>query len=596
MTDSKKAESNKLDSKKIAIEISSSTSDLAISDDEAAGVMAALRAYLQWQDEKKAAKPKQDSGSNWVKSGRPTTPSAMPSSWRNLTLSLTVFLSFAFTATGAGAQESYVQGSCKDARADDSSKASEAGEIGQDFRTQAISLAAAKTAPPFHIRVLVKEGERFDLDIPDGAAVYSVADGALVGNLPSATGFTASLNFKQGKQLALRGKGPSDRVLSTVENVVFTPSTAPAIKGELEKLLPLVEAAPQEMLTSSEGSLGKVKIDGSQGYIIVPPEGRQGNCLLGVGNRYYRGSILLKPTLKNGATQISAINLLPVEDYLLSVVPSEVPRSWPAEALKAQAVAARSYAYANLNKNQKLGFDVRDTVDDQVYLGVQSESEETNRACAETRGIVLKHNGKVISAFFHSTSGGTTEVSESVWGKPLPYLKSVYDYDDESPHFNWQREVKVPTLTNLLQQAGGPQSNGSGNISAPVSPLLSDGSSRGERVLALLVVSRYPGEAKRVKNLMVVGESRIRLLSGAEARKLFNLPSTQFSVYQNGDAFIFGGRGFGHGLGLSQWGAKALADRGYNAAQILSYYYKDVTIESLPGTSLLDGSRQESSI
>ncbi|MBX9940451.1 MAG: SpoIID/LytB domain-containing protein [Candidatus Obscuribacterales bacterium] len=592
MTDSKQANSENLDRRKISVEILSSSCDLAISDDEAAGVMAALRAYLQWQDEKKKAKPKQNSDSNWVKSGRPTTPSAMPSSWRSLTLSLTLLLSSVLTATGVGAQES-----SREIRVGDSDRSSEISEIRQDSRPQAISLAAAKTAPPFHIRVLVKEGERFDLDIPDGAAVYSVADGALVGNLPSTTGFTASLNFKQGKQLALRGKGASDRVLSPVENVVFTPTTASAIKGSLEKLLPLEgAAAPQEMLTSSEGNSGKDKIDGSQGYIIVPPEGRQSSCLIGVGNRYYRGSMLLKPTVKNGVSQISAINLLPVEDYLLSVVPSEVPRSWPDEALKAQAVAARSYAYANLNKNQKLGFDVRDTVDDQVYLGVQSESEETNRACAETRGIVLKHNGKVISAFFHSTSGGTTEVSESVWGKPLPYLKSVYDYDDESPHFNWQREVKVQTLTNLLQQASGPQSNGSGSISPPVSPLLSDGSSRSERVLALLVVSRYPGEAKRVKNLMVVGESRIRLLSGAEARRLFNLPSTQFSVYQNGDAFIFGGRGFGHGLGLSQWGAKALADRGYNAAQILSYYYKDVTIESLPGTSLLDGLRQESSI
>lgn len=587
MTESKQANSDNLDSKKISVEISCSTGYLdisggAIGDDEAAGVMAALRAYLQWQDEKRAGKPKSDDGSNWAKSGRPTTPSVMPSSWRNLTLSFTVLLASAFSATGAGAQEIYSDKDQTNLALADSQYAPETSA-----KPLEISLAAAKTAPPFHIRVLVKEGERLDLDIPDGAAVYSVADGALVGNLPAATGFSALLDFNQGKQLALRGKGAADRFLAPVENVVFTPTTAPSLKGATEKLLPL--AALPNSLTSSEGSSSKVKIDGSQGYIIVPPEGRQANCLIGVGNRYYRGSILLKPTVKNGATQISAINLLPIEDYLLSVVPSEVPRSWPAEALKAQAVAARSYAYANLNKNQKLGFDVRDTVDDQVYLGVQSESEETNRACAETRGIVLKHNGKVISAFFHSTSGGTTEVSESVWGKPLPFLKAVYDYDDESPHFNWQREVKLPTLTNLLQQQPSLSQSQSG-------PLLSDGSSRSEKVLALLVVSRYPGEAKRVKNLMVVGESRIRLLSGAEARRLFNLPSTQFSVYQNVDAFIFGGRGFGHGLGLSQWGAKALADRGYNAAQILSYYYKDVTIESLPGTSLLDGLRQESSI
>jgi stage II sporulation protein D len=100
-------------------------------------------------------------------------------------------------------------------------------------------------------------------------------------------------------------------------------------------------------------------------------------------------------------------------------------------------------------------------------------------------------------------------------------------------------------------------------------------------LLGVLVIGRHPGDSQRVKDVLVVGQNSARVIAGTELRRLFNLPSTQFSLFQSDSSYIFSGRGYGHGLGLSQWGAKALADNGYNAEQILSYYYKDVTIEPL---------------
>ena len=100
-------------------------------------------------------------------------------------------------------------------------------------------------------------------------------------------------------------------------------------------------------------------------------------------------------------------------------------------------------------------------------------------------------------------------------------------------------------------------------------------------LLGVLVIGRHPGDSQRVRDVLVVGQSSARVIAGTELRRLFNLPSTQFSLLQSDRSYIFSGRGYGHGLGLSQWGAKALADYGYNAEQILSYYYKDVTIEPL---------------
>ncbi len=437
------------------------------------------------------------------------------------------------------------------------------------------SRANSKNFARTNIRVCLASGvQKVDLDFPDGGNIYTVADGVLVAKIAPQSAWNLNLAKVGGKpNFNFAAKSARDKIaaVGAFTKAAFIPSTGSmfgngTIPGGVQLSLPAKNSAA---LISTEDSTSAALPDASQGYIAVAGSTNQPGSapLLGVNGKLYRGAVILKPvstdnTNSNGATtSIAVINVLDLEDYLLSVVPSEVPSLWPKEVLKAQAIAARSYAVANLGKHGKEGYDVKATVDDQVYRGVVAESAETNSAVADTAGLVLKNANKVISAFFHSTSGGSTEVSENVWSRPLPYLKSVVDYDDAAPQFNWKKTVSAQALAKTLTAA------------AP--------NGENQSLLGVLVIGRYPGVSQRVKDVLLVGQSSARVISGADLRRLFNLPSTQFSLFQADSNYIFSGRGYGHGLGLSQWGAKALADNGYNAEQILSYYYKDVTIEPL---------------
>lgn len=140
--------------------------------------------------------------------------------------------------------------------------------------------------------------------------------------------------------------------------------------------------------------------------------------------KWYRGIIIIQN--KNG--KLTVINNVPLEDYIKGVVPSEMPSSWAFEAHKAQAIAARSYALANLGKRAKLGYDLKDTPEDQAYNGASAETASTNSAVDDTKGIVLTYNMKVITAYYSASAGGQTNANN--WGTTLPYLRSVPSFDD----------------------------------------------------------------------------------------------------------------------------------------------------------------------
>lgn len=389
---------------------------------------------------------------------------------------------------------------------------------------------------------------RVDIEALDGAQVRDASTGALVATLPAQSLWT--LNIDSAKNISFTGKNNnvdgaqlanSQPPPSTISKVAYFP-TAPRLDTN-KFLLPSQSASDTA--------------DGVSGYMVVPRNDKKGNQVVVVNGKLYRGAVWLKPGAPDGANDaggITVINIVDLEDYLLSVLPSEMPSSWPLEALKAQAVAARSYAIANIGKHSKEGYDLRATIDDQVYNGVSSENANSNRAVAETEGLILKHEGKPVSAFFHSTSGGSTEVAEHVWGRPVPYLRMVPDYDDMSPHFAWNRKVKVDDMARA--------------IGADLGPLTS-----------FSIVSRTP--SNRVKDTVLVGANGSKTISGETLRKVFKLPSTNFNIVCKDNTLEFLGRGNGHGLGLSQWGARALAEHGYNAAQILTYYYKDVSVDYL---------------
>jgi stage II sporulation protein D len=165
------------------------------------------------------------------------------------------------------------------------------------------------------------------------------------------------------------------------------------------------------------------------------------------GKGVYRDVIDYRPGASGGVT---AVNRVELENYIRGVVPNESPGNWPIEALKAQAVAARSYALGTNSGNPV--FDHYDTVASQVYGGYSTEQARTNRAVASTRGEVLRYDGEVIVAYFHSTSGGYTENNENVWGgTPLPYIRGVPDpWDRVSPYHRWKATYSSRSLGNAM--------------------------------------------------------------------------------------------------------------------------------------------------
>lgn len=277
-----------------------------------------------------------------------------------------------------------------------------------------------------------------------------------------------------------------------------------------------------------------------------------------IGDRWYRGRARLVPT----ANGLTAVNHVDLEEYLYSVVGAEMVPSWPQEALKAQAVAARSYALYQRQKSANSVYDVGDTQAWQVYTGLEKETSTTQAAVNATAGQVLTHSGRIIEAVFHSSSGGHTENVEDVWSQPLPYLRGVQDYDQGTPVYQWTKTFTNSEISSRI--------SGVGNI------------------LEMQPLKKTP--QGRVVSLKVIGDAGSRTLTGAALRDALGLRSTLFTATaiagagnkgNSGPGFQIEGRGFGHGLGLSQWGAYNLAQKGMNYQQIVLHYYKDTALSRI---------------
>ena len=265
-----------------------------------------------------------------------------------------------------------------------------------------------------------------------------------------------------------------------------------------------------------------------------------------IEERWYRGRVQL---LLDG-NGITVINHIDLEEYLYSVVGAETPSSWPLEALKAQAVAARSYALYQQSRSSSSLYDLDNTTASQVYKGLDSEYSSTLQAVNETAGEVMTYNGKVILAVFHSSSGGHTENVENIWNNSLPYLRGVWDFDHRAPVYQWSKTFSTSELNSRLPGVGGIRS---------------------------ITIERKTPQG-RVVTMMVRGDRGSKRFSGGEIRRYLGLRSTLFTISPTGQGFIVQGRGFGHGVGLSQWGAHYLAQSGYNYDQILTHYYQNIRL------------------
>ncbi len=285
------------------------------------------------------------------------------------------------------------------------------------------------------------------------------------------------------------------------------------------------------------------------------------NSFVFISDDWYRGRLRLVARPDG----LLAVNHVPLEEYLYSVVGSEMYPFWPLEALKAQAVAARSFVLFRLRRPADPDFDVGRTVTWQAYKGYSRESDSTREAVTATTGQVVTYRGQIIEAVYHAASGGHTENVEDIWSAPRPYLRGVPDFDQEAPVYSWQKTFTQAELSRLLPGVG--------------------------QVTSLTPVRTTP--QGRVVEMRVTGTAGTKTFTGAELRRLLDLRSTLFQVTPTrGDiastnpvdtpngGFEFQGRGFGHGLGMSQWGAFGLAQRGYNYQQILQYYYQGTEISS----------------
>jgi len=257
-------------------------------------------------------------------------------------------------------------------------------------------------------------------------------------------------------------------------------------------------------------------------------------------------------------SEILVVNVLGIEKYLSSVVGSEMPTKWPIEALKAQAIASRTYALKQKGNNL---FDIDSTQKNQVYNGLESRTYKTIRAVRSTRSLVLTHKNKLINALFHSSSGGMTENSQDVWKNKYPYLSSVKDFDKNNPNFRWQKKFSSNELANLFPKIGG------------------------LRNIEILDIT----STGRAKNIKLFGSYGSYQMSGVVLRKRLGLKSNfvRFKFFEEKlnyksptkKGLIVIGQGSGHGVGMSQWGAKYLAARGQKAERILKYFYRGVQIK-----------------
>lgn len=255
---------------------------------------------------------------------------------------------------------------------------------------------------------------------------------------------------------------------------------------------------------------------------------------------------------------LSLVNDVDLEEYIKGVVPAEMSPSWHPEALKAQAVVARTYALYQRMLNKSREYDLVATVQDQVYQGRQGVDQRVQEAVESTRGIAVAYQNAPIYAAFSSTAAGPTEDAANVWSKDLPYLKGVdCPFDVNAPRYQWRAVLKVQDLETTFRRQGV-------DVGA----------------IASLTPFAY-SKAGRVTKLRILHSRGELILRGEDFRRLIGysvIPSTQFDVESMGWEIAFSGRGSGHAVGLCQWGAKEMAEHGYPYTTILAYYF--------PGTEL----------
>ena len=308
-------------------------------------------------------------------------------------------------------------------------------------------------------------------------------------------------------------------------------------------------AAGQRVVVGAAGATFRIQgMTTAEEVLTVAPGGSSG---LQVEGKRYRGRFQLH---KAAGGRLNVVNVLGLEEYLYGVVPREMPSAWPPEALKAQAVVSRTYAVYQKERNRTRDFDICNTTTSQVYGGCEAERASTSRAVDETRGRILTYNGRVALPYFHSNSGGVTEDAKNVWLVDIPYLKTVPDpLSLQAPNVSWSAYLDFDEIRGALARNGVRLES----ISA-VEPFDTSPTGRVKRVR----ISHGGGEK-------VLNANLFRLHLDPQ-----RLKSTLFKARKERQGILFEGKGSGHGVGMSQWGAHIMAKSGRTYGEILGHYYR----------------------
>jgi len=361
---------------------------------------------------------------------------------------------------------------------------------------------------------------------------------------------------------------------------------------------------------SGEGSdAGKIALSGASSLIIfdgINPQIKDNVHLsIYLGERNYRGIIEFG---RYSGQKISAVNLVSMDEYLYGVVPSEMPSSWHSEALKAQSVAARSYAVTSVDQGKHPNFDLCDTIHCQVYLGSGvNESESTKQAVDATSGTMVYYGGKVINAVFFASSGGMTEDSENVWAYELPYFRGVKEINETTAP-QWTQSFTTSELTELAAKSGADigtvtdmkitKTGNTGRVlelsimgSKGVKTLEKEAvrtffapSAEGSLISRSFTINYGSTVSSAVYAIAAEGEvveipSETQTVSVIGANGVIEPVQLSTVSTSNSESFTIVGAGNGHGVGLSQHGAKGMAELGYSYIDILKYYYTGVEVK-----------------
>jgi stage II sporulation protein D len=342
-------------------------------------------------------------------------------------------------------------------------------------------------------------------------------------------------------------------IIEDVQKIQLKPMLDLVIVDADNKLVNIEPGDPIIVRVSGSGfNINNKKVNSSRLNISRATTSGENNIpLIQVGDKQFRGNLLII----NQGTTIEVINILNIEEYLCGVVPREMPYTWQLEALKAQAVAARTYTLNCLEKrkDQYRTYDLKCTIADQVYGGYNDEKPSCNTAISTTCSEILVYENKPIKALYHGNSGGALEDNIEVFGTNIPYLKGKPDkYAVIPPNYIWSRKLTADELQARLNNSG-----------------MSIGRIDNVEISKL-------AESGRVREITFSTPNGKSTLSGVSFRNRMGttfIRSTLFTMEKQGDTYIFSGKGSGHGVGMSQCTAQNMVELGIKYRDILAYFY-----------------------